>query len=679
MADPVSALLNVISLIGVAIRLQRELRRVILSYRNAEKDSKNLELFGLNLNAHRLNQINRFIEEQLHRTTLYPQAVKDLSDAVEELNGKLEICTEYFAKNAPNDSTNRARWALRAQGKLVKLQEDVQKHLDVISDFVLLVCTTSSELNKPPQPLEQPYFQLIKRRVLDGFPKTSATWADAHYNPKDAKFMREYNPDVHVLSEKVPKRSRHSRNGYKDEKQIATDLRKISTASSYARYHNGILPCIGYTPSRHLVSLFPSNMNLKWRPRSLQRAIVDTNDNDPTGIVTLEMRFSIALQLARALRDIHSAGFSNCSIRSDEILFVLAQPDELEELEEPEEPEEPELHVAQGGANNTVRQAAGPSAPDTQTAPAKRGVLRRFSFKRTKTSKEPGGQANGSVIRRVSTKVGQAFESTRNKPKKEEAEKDTTTTKANTNGTLNRERTLSMRSMRNPPDRTRNGENKHAAPPKPPASLLAVPLGTIPPGASVFLARWQDMCDYDAGPKEMDVEWYKDVYRHPKQQGHTTTRFTTGHDVYALGVCLLEIGLWDALVWWQDGDDSTGSRCVSRVLARQLRLDRMEDVPKALGDKLRERKGPQEVRSALVQIAARELPKVMGKGYTRVVQACLECMDGDWQKYWNVGMYKPVWGEGEADQRVKVCDELDVVLLSMLSSLSAGISFEQED
>lgn len=656
MADPISTLLNVVALITKAIELDKELRRLIQNYRNAEESSKSFEVFGLNLNAHRLNYIKRFIEEQPQKRTLNPRAEQDLSDAVQRLNKKLENSKKYFEEHAPNSSTYRAWWALRAQDKLIKLQEDVQEHLDTISGFVLLVCTTSSQLNKPPQPLEQPYFEPIKRRILDGSSENSATWVEAHYSPEDASFMRGYNPDVHVLSEKVPKE--HSRKGgYKDAKQIATDLRKISNANSYARYHNGLLPCIGYTPRHHLVCLLPRNMSLKWRPRSLQRAIVDTKDNDPTSIVTLDMRFNIALQLARALKAIHSAGFSNCSIRSDEILFVVAEPDE---------PEGPDL--AQD-ANNTVRQGE-PFAPDTQKTPVKQGVFRRFT-ERFKTPKEPGGQ----LFKSTTSKFNQKEKSS---VKGYEAEKDTPKAKKSL---LQRE--TSMSSMRNL-DKKRIDKSKSAPQP---ASLLTVPLGAIPPGASVFLAHWQDMRDHTAGAMKMDVNWYQDVYRHPKQQGRTSTRFSTGHDVYALGVCLLEVGLWDALVW---RDDGTGSHCVSKVLASKLQLDATDDVPKALTskpqldathdvpkalkDKLWTRKGPQEVRSALVKIAASELPKVMGKEYTMVVQACLECMDGDWQKYWSVNMHQPVWGEGHVEYQRQVCEALDVVIISMLSRLSAGIS-----
>ena len=41
-----------------------------------------------------------------------------------------------------------------------------------------------------------------------------------------------------------------------------------------------------------------------------------------------------------------------------------------------------------------------------------------------------------------------------------------------------------------------------------------------------------------------DQDDEKNVYRHPDRQGHPMKSFDKTHDAYALGVVLLEIGLW---------------------------------------------------------------------------------------------------------------------------------------
>lgn len=45
-----------------------------------------------------------------------------------------------------------------------------------------------------------------------------------------------------------------------------------------------------------------------------------------------------------------------------------------------------------------------------------------------------------------------------------------------------------------------------------------------------------------------EISWLKDIYRHPYRQGlQPQERYNIGHDIYSLGVCLLEIGLWESL------------------------------------------------------------------------------------------------------------------------------------
>lgn len=44
-----------------------------------------------------------------------------------------------------------------------------------------------------------------------------------------------------------------------------------------------------------------------------------------------------------------------------------------------------------------------------------------------------------------------------------------------------------------------------------------------------------------------DPTWEKNLYRHPHRQGLVPEdAYTMQHDIYSLGVCLLEIGLWES-------------------------------------------------------------------------------------------------------------------------------------
>ena len=44
-----------------------------------------------------------------------------------------------------------------------------------------------------------------------------------------------------------------------------------------------------------------------------------------------------------------------------------------------------------------------------------------------------------------------------------------------------------------------------------------------------------------------DSKWDKNLYRHPQRQGeHPEEDYVMQHDIYSLGVCLLEIGIWQS-------------------------------------------------------------------------------------------------------------------------------------
>ena len=46
-----------------------------------------------------------------------------------------------------------------------------------------------------------------------------------------------------------------------------------------------------------------------------------------------------------------------------------------------------------------------------------------------------------------------------------------------------------------------------------------------------------------------DKAWEKNLYRHPTRQGiRPEDAYSMRHDIYSLGVCLLEIGLWTTFV-----------------------------------------------------------------------------------------------------------------------------------
>ncbi|KAJ4032227.1 hypothetical protein NW761_012786 [Fusarium oxysporum] len=105
---------------------------------------------------------------------------------------------------------------------------------------------------------------------------------------------------------------------------------------------------------------------------------------------------------------------------------------------------------------------------------------------------------------------------------------------------------------------------------------------------------------YDRGASDGqgDVEWGYNIYRHPKRQGlHPQSRYTMNHDLYSLGVVLLELGLW-----------------------RPLTAMGLRDPNSVNGS----------VKDHLKKLAISGLPIMMGTKYRDVVLFCLD-IDGDGQ------------------------------------------------
>ena len=109
-----------------------------------------------------------------------------------------------------------------------------------------------------------------------------------------------------------------------------------------------------------------------------------------------------------------------------------------------------------------------------------------------------------------------------------------------------------------------------------------------------------------------DDSWSKNLYRHPSCQGtHPDNIYRMQHDIYSLGVILLEIGLWSPFV------DQTGQPGVALSQIVTILQDRDQ------------RKGASRIKKWLITMASCNLPPRMGDKYAEVVVACLTCLDKD--------------------------------------------------
>lgn len=109
----------------------------------------------------------------------------------------------------------------------------------------------------------------------------------------------------------------------------------------------------------------------------------------------------------------------------------------------------------------------------------------------------------------------------------------------------------------------------------------------------------------------IDLKMADCIYQHPERWGEKAPeKFNMLHDIYSLGVVLLEIGIWKSFV-------HLTSNNIRKVCAEGL-LHLMED-----GRYLKRGVGPKAVQAWFVDIAKEELPQIMGQSYTDVVLACL--------------------------------------------------------
>ncbi|KAF5498048.1 hypothetical protein CGCS363_v008522 [Colletotrichum siamense] len=119
-----------------------------------------------------------------------------------------------------------------------------------------------------------------------------------------------------------------------------------------------------------------------------------------------------------------------------------------------------------------------------------------------------------------------------------------------------------------------------------------------------------------------DDAWERNLYRHPTRQGiQAQEAYIMQHDVYSLGVCLLELGLWDSFVEYNSGAGEASSKKVPGM-GLGLSLADFKFQPGNIEQ-------TQQIKNQLVSLAKDRLPTRMGDKYASVVITCLTCLDED--------------------------------------------------
>ncbi|KAH6668547.1 hypothetical protein B0J14DRAFT_675380 [Halenospora varia] len=113
-----------------------------------------------------------------------------------------------------------------------------------------------------------------------------------------------------------------------------------------------------------------------------------------------------------------------------------------------------------------------------------------------------------------------------------------------------------------------------------------------------------------------DTAWERNLYRHPTRQGlHVNDKHIMQHDIYSMGVSLLELGLWESFVQY-------GSEGAMPSTPLELTLDDLIIADCDFESRTK-------VKDHLITIARSKSPRKVGKKYAAVVITCLTCLDED--------------------------------------------------
>jgi hypothetical protein len=116
------------------------------------------------------------------------------------------------------------------------------------------------------------------------------------------------------------------------------------------------------------------------------------------------------------------------------------------------------------------------------------------------------------------------------------------------------------------------------------------------------------------GKGELDIA--DCLYHHPERWGRISgMRFSMLHDIYSLGIVLLEIALWDSMIVWLPKEFGLSERYIAWKFIRCM-FDEREGC-------LKQKYTAVDVQTELISFAKRYVPSIMGEGYTNVVVSCL--------------------------------------------------------
>ncbi|KIY03302.1 uncharacterized protein Z520_01769 [Fonsecaea multimorphosa CBS 102226] len=680
---------EIISLIQQAIDLEENIRNFVQVYLGAERTFFKMRLFGGNVNNVKLKLFLRLSEDQIKSKTMQKSDEEAIEAAAKELKNSLEKAMDHLESHVPQGFASKFMWALCEERRAIELINAFESSFTSI-----LQLSELAERARDPVSFDLRNFSLItERNILDsGFYAYSA---QAKYNPR-GKDPENDDPEVDVFIESFNADKTSRKDAQEKAERSAKCLCRLGDDSNTMLYQTGLLPCLGHQFGR-LIFLLPKNAQEE--PRTLRKYIAECKEKHEPAI-PLDSRFGFALQLAEALVTVHSAGIAHGAIRSDTILFLKPRATTTHHTEDNAAPPTP------GDNRKTGDQSSLEDKGDigvTRGRPTKKEVSPPKTGRSKRSISRLGEQA-----KLVVEKLKRSGSRDKNRTQDKNARK-TTQNNANKRDSAGTKVPEAGQPSGIEPSPNADSDYKDKSNSGQQTSSY-VKVGEVPSEfGGVYLASWLSLrCRGDA-PRSYRRRWDEDIYRHPQMQGKVKDKNNMGHDIYSLGVCLLELGLWDSLVQKWQTNDSLVDGIMKWVKKQKIDTEPTDQDPHQEGDLSKEIKTvlssiqksqgtdslfdqlmgflkvenpdpssrdflqgegmPKNIKNALCQIAKDRLPNSMGAAYADIVINCLTCLD-DTNGIWKVKFAKL--------NRQNDCDRFrDVVLFPMQNITAALLGSKQ--
>jgi hypothetical protein len=144
-----------------------------------------------------------------------------------------------------------------------------------------------------------------------------------------------------------------------------------------------------------------------------------------------------------------------------------------------------------------------------------------------------------------------------------------------------------------------------------------------PSGASIgvpfltgFSSARLEAANVDSSLRTND-DWKRDLYSHPSRQCQPTMKYAMAHDIFSVGVILLEIGLWESLITFDNAskNDTINERVIPDGNKMYQNIKQMQPSAGKL------------FQSTFEEIATIELPSEMGSRFSQIVSQCLRAVE----------------------------------------------------